>query len=118
MLRRLLGIGRTWGATANDSPIGCPGVGYGSWPTMRTLTPANGCWKARNTCSPAGRYVCPAAISERRNSPIEPIRSATGCSAAAQPDSTTSVSERVVIAEILVDSVYRDTGWESLECHD
>ena len=30
-------------------------VGYGSCPTIRTRTSANGCANARSTCSPAGR---------------------------------------------------------------
>ena len=70
MLSRLRGSGRTSGATEKLSPTACPGVGYGSWPTMSTRTSSNGKVKARSTFSPAGRYRCPAAISARRNSPI------------------------------------------------
>ena len=43
------------GATEKLRPTGCPGVGYGSWPTISTRTSANGCLKARSTSSPAGR---------------------------------------------------------------
>ena len=39
---RLRGTGRTCGSTANERPIGCPGVGYGSWPTMSTRTSSSG----------------------------------------------------------------------------
>src|SRR5580693_1963980 len=54
---------------------------------MSTRTSANGCLNARSTFSPEGRYLRPAAISARRNSPIAAIRSATGSSASAQPAS-------------------------------
>ena len=37
MFSRLRGSGRTSGATEKLSPTACPGVGYGSWPTISTL---------------------------------------------------------------------------------
>ena len=55
MLVRERGSGRTCRSTAKDSPIGCPGVGYGSWPTISTRTSDIGRVKARSTASPAGR---------------------------------------------------------------
>ncbi len=64
------GTGRTCRSTAKDSPIGWPGVGYGSWPTISTLTCDIGRSNARSTSGPAGRYVRPAATSARRKSPI------------------------------------------------
>src|SRR5690625_4528664 len=78
------GSGRTWGCTEKDSPMACPGVGYGSWPTMSTRTFASGRVKARRTSSPAGRYPRPAAVSARRKSPIARICGSTGASARAQ----------------------------------
>ena len=87
MFWRLRGIGRTWRSTANDRPMGWPGVGYGSWPTISTRTSEYGARNARSTFSPAGRYGRPAATSARRKSPIPAMRSATGASACAQPGS-------------------------------
>src|SRR5580658_11321342 len=87
MLTRLPGSRRTSGATEKLSPTAYPGVGYGSWPTISTRTPANGSLNARSTFSPAGRYRRPAATSARRKSPIAAIRPATGSSASAQPGS-------------------------------
>src|SRR3954469_10059559 len=98
MLTRLFGIGRTSGATEKLNPTACPGVGYGSCPTISTRTSWNGCLNARSTCSPAGRYVRPAAISARRNSPIAATCGATGSRASAQPASTMSCSGRAVTA--------------------
>ena len=49
------GTGRVSGATENDSPMACPGVGYGSWPTISTRTSSNGRVKARRMFAPAGR---------------------------------------------------------------
>src|SRR5436305_15343461 len=98
MLTRLFGIGRTSGATGKLGPTACPGVGYGSCPTMSTRTSWNGCLNARRTCSPAGRYLRPAAISARRNSPIAATCGATGSRAFAQPASTISCSCRAVTA--------------------
>ena len=86
------GTGRTSGATENDSPTACPGVGYGSWPTISTRTVANGLVNARSTFAPAGRYRLPAAISARRKSPMSATLWATGASACAHPASTTSVN--------------------------
>src|SRR5262245_32485350 len=94
MFTRLFGSGRTSGATEKHRPIGWPGVGYGSWPTISTRTSANGCLNARSTFSPDGRYCRPAAISARRNSPIAAMRSSAGASASAQPASTISCSGR------------------------
>src|SRR5580692_9639409 len=94
MLTRLAGSRRTSGATEKLRPTGCPGVGYGSCPTISTRTSANGCWKARSTRSPAGRYRRPAATSDRRKSPMASMRSATGSRAAAQPGSTISRNGR------------------------
>src|SRR6266496_576082 len=96
MVTRLFGSGATSGATEKHRPIGWPGVGYGSWPTMRTRTSANGCLNARSTLSPDGRYCRPAAISARRNSPMAAMRSSAGASASAQPASTMSCSGRAV----------------------
>ena len=90
MLLRLRGIGRTSGATENDSPTAWPGVGYGSCPTMRTRTPASGRVKARSTLGPAGRYPRPAASSARRKSPMSLTRPATGARACAQSGATSS----------------------------
>ena len=55
MLASERGIGRVSGATENDSPIACPGVGYGSCPTISTRTSSNGWVNARSTFAPAGR---------------------------------------------------------------
>src|SRR6185436_14127834 len=85
MLASDRGIGRTSGATENDSPTACPGVGYGSCPTISTRASANGRVKARSTFGPAGRYRRPAAISARRNSPICATTGSTGASARAHP---------------------------------
>ena len=41
MFRRLAGIA-TSGATEKLRPTEFPGVGYGSWPTIRTLTFSSG----------------------------------------------------------------------------
>src|SRR5580704_16038867 len=97
MLTRLAGSRRTSGATEKLRPTGCPGVGYGSCPTISTRTSANGCWKARSTRSPAGRYRRPAATSDRRKSPMASMRSATGSRASAQPVSTISRNGRPAI---------------------
>src|SRR3954468_17440442 len=61
---------------------------------MRARTEWKGCWNARSTFSPAGRYVWPAATSARRNSPISAMRSETGASASAHPVSTISFRGR------------------------
>ena len=57
------GTGRTWRSTANESPIGWPGVGYGSWPTISTFARDIGRSNARSTSGPAGRYVRPVPRS-------------------------------------------------------
>jgi hypothetical protein len=49
------GTGRVVGDTENDRPTACPGVGYGSCPTMSTRTASNGWVNARSTFAPAGR---------------------------------------------------------------
>ena len=54
MFCRLLGSGLTSGETANDSPMACPAVGYGSCPTNSTRTESTGCSKARITRGNAG----------------------------------------------------------------
>src|SRR5690349_540333 len=111
MLTRLFGIGRTSGATEKLRPTACPGVGYGSWPTISTHTSWNGCLNARSTCSPAGRYVRPAAISARRNSPIAATCGATGSRAFAQPASTISCSCRAVTARELIGTWQASPEW-------
>src|SRR5215472_344219 len=88
MLTRLPGSLVTFGSTEKLRPTGWPGVGYGSWPTISTVTSSNGCLKARSTFSPDGKYLRPAAICSRRKSPIAAIWCLTGSSAAAQPAST------------------------------
>ena len=85
MLARLRGTGRTCGSTANERPIGCPGVGYGSCPTMSTRTSSSGAPNALSTRSPLGRYPRPAAVSARRKSPSSAMRGATGASALRPP---------------------------------
>ena len=55
MFSRLRGSGRTSGATEKLRPTACPGVGYGSCPTISTRTASKGNVKARNTFAPAGR---------------------------------------------------------------
>src|SRR6478609_4648307 len=94
MLRRLGGSGRTCPSTAKLRPIGWPGVGYGSCPTISTRTSFNGRWKARKMWSPAGRYARPAAISARRNCPIAATRSSTGPNSLAQSGATSPLSTR------------------------
>src|ERR1700738_5143022 len=106
MLSRLRGSGLTSGATEKLSPTGCPGVGYGSWPTTRTRTCSKGNVNARNTFDPAGRYRRPAATSPRRKSPIAATWSATGSHAFAQPPSTSSASGRAVTADNLRQALY------------
>ncbi len=56
MFARLRGSGATCGWTEKHRPMGWPGVGYGSWPTMSTRTSSNdGDRNARSTALPAGR---------------------------------------------------------------
>ncbi len=109
MLIRLAGIGRTSGPTEKLSPTAWPGVGYGSCPTISTRTSAKGCWKARSTFGPEGRYVRPAASSVRRKSPIAATRPATGSRAVAQPGSTISFSGRGAMVATL--SAYTDRAF-------
>lgn len=68
MFARLRGIGRVCGLTAKASPIGCPGVGYGSWPRTTTRTWSKGSWKARRRLSGEGINPLPASTSFWRNS--------------------------------------------------
>ena len=79
MFCRLRGTGRTSRSTENERPTGCPGVGYGSCPTISTRTSSNGRVNARSTRSPAGRYRRPAAVSEREELPHRSDLAGDGC---------------------------------------
>ncbi len=105
MLRRLPGSGLTSGATLKLRPTGWPGVGYGSWPTIRTRTSSSGCWRAARMRVAFGRNGRFAARSARRKSPSWAITSATGASASAQPGPTLSASERVAASAVLTPAI-------------
>ncbi|KFD43483.1 hypothetical protein IU11_10795 [Cellulosimicrobium sp. MM] len=77
------GTGRTCGCTENDSPIGCPGVGYGSCPTTSTR-PRQGARERVEDGRRRGRYSRPAATSARRKSPSACSCGSTGARASAQ----------------------------------
>ena len=89
--RGCAGIGRTSGATENDSPTACPGVGYGSCPTISTRTSSKGCWKARSTFAP-GRQVAAAAgdLGAQEVAHRCATTGSTGANARAHPASTIS----------------------------
>ena len=90
MFCRLRGSGRTSGATENDRPTACPGVGYGSVRDQHAHV-VERLRNARRMLAPAGAHGRPAAVSARRYSPIRVKPSCSGAIAGAHDGWTSSV---------------------------
>ena len=72
MLARLRGTGRTSAATEKLSPTACPGVGYGSWPTISTRTPLERKGEGAQHVRPRGQV--PAARRDLRAQELAHLR--------------------------------------------